>query len=62
MNPMAQAIQDARFNLVTQDTITAQSLVGGSWYIVIPFAITILVLIGGILYFKKQSRTFAENI
>jgi ABC-2 type transport system permease protein len=57
MNPMAQAI-----HLVTQDTITAQSLVGGSWYIVIPFAITILVLIGGILYFKKQSRTFAENI
>lgn len=62
MNPMAQAIQDARFNLVTQETVTASGLLGSSWTIMIPFVLTVLVLVGGILYFKKQSRTFAENI
>lgn len=62
LNPMAQAVQDARHNLITTQTLTAGGLIGDSFFIIIPYAITVLVFIGGALYFKKQSKTFAENI
>lgn len=62
LNPMAQAIQDARYNFITDQTITASKLIGDSWWILVPYVITIAVLIGGIIYFKKESKTFAENI
>lgn len=62
LNPMAHAIQDARFNLVTHETLNAHALMGNSLMIIVPVLITALVLVGGVLYFKSQSRTFAENI
>ncbi len=60
MNPMAQAIQDARFNVVNQETITAWNLMG-VWAI-IPVIIVILSCVFGGLYFKKHSKTFAEDL
>ena len=62
MNPVAQAIQDARHSLITEDTITMSSLFLNEWYILIPLFITVFVVIVGSLYFKKRSRLFAENI
>lgn len=64
MNPMAQAIQDARFVAVTKDelVLTASRVFEGGYLMFIPFVIVILVLIGGLLYFKKESKYFAENI
>jgi ABC-2 type transport system permease protein len=62
LNPMAMAIQDARFNVVTQDTITASSLLSGSLYILVPLAITTVVFTGGVLYFRSQANSFAENL
>lgn len=62
LNPLAQSIQDARFNLVTNQAITAQSLNGDSIWYLVPVFITIVVFIGGLLYFKKHSKTFAEDI
>lgn len=62
MNPMAQAIQDARYSLVTQETLTIRSVFDGGWYMLVPFAIVIASLVIGILYFKKESKHFAENI
>lgn len=62
LNPMAQTIQDARYAVVTHDTITAHRIFEGGWYQVIPFIIVALVLIGGLTYFRKESKYFAENI
>jgi ABC-2 type transport system permease protein len=62
MNPVAQAIQDARYSLITHDTITMSSLFNNGWFVVIPLTITATVVIIGALYFKKNSRYFAENI
>ncbi len=64
LNPMAQAIQDARYALVTHDklVITASRIYGGGWYAYIPFVIVGLVLVGGTMYFKSQANSFAENI
>lgn len=62
MSPMTQAIQDIRYSAITHDTITIHRLFEGGWYGFIPFGIVILVLIGGIAYFKSQAKSFAENI
>lgn len=62
LNPMAQSIQDARYAVVTHDTITAHRIFEGGWYQLIPFLIVILVFVGGLAYFRKESKYFAENI
>lgn len=61
LNPMAQAIQDARYSTVTQDTITVWNLFDG-WRAFIPIVFVVVVLILGVWYFKKESTSFAENI
>ncbi|MGC1176990.1 MAG: ABC transporter permease [Candidatus Saccharimonadales bacterium] len=62
LNPMAQAIQDARYALVTHQTITPQQVFKGGWYMLIPFIIVIIALVGGLTYFRRESKYFAENI
>jgi len=62
MNPVAQAIQDARYVLVTHETVTVSSLFGSVLYTAIPLAIVVVVFIGGTMYFKKHSKRFAETI
>ena len=62
LNPMSQAIQDARYAVVTHSTTTAHRIFEGGWYQVIPFIIVVLVLLGGLAYFKRESKYFAENI
>jgi ABC-2 type transport system permease protein len=62
INPMAQAIQDARYSAVTHETITAHSMFQGGWYQFIPFLIVALTVVVGLSYFRKESKYFAENI
>lgn len=62
MNPMAQAIQDLRYSLVTHDAITIHRVFNGGWYSFIPIGIVGILLVGGLLYFKSQANSFAENI
>lgn len=62
LNPMAQAIQDARNVLVTKETITIAEVYGNSGARLIPLVASALVLIIGVLYFKRESKYFAENL
>jgi ABC-2 type transport system permease protein len=62
LNPMAQTIQDARYVAITRETTTAYTLFEGGWYKLIPFVIVIVALIGGLAYFRRESKYFAENI
>jgi ABC-2 type transport system permease protein len=62
MNPVAQAIQGARYSLITHETITVNSLFHNPFYMVIPLVIVLVVFVSGTLYFKKHSSRFAENI
>jgi ABC-2 type transport system permease protein len=62
LNPMAFAIQGARYDVVTHDTLTTYAVWQGSWEVLIPVIITVLIFVGGVLYFKSQAREFAENI
>jgi ABC-2 type transport system permease protein len=62
MNPVAQAIQDARYSLITHETITVSSLFKNGWYILIPLSIVVAIFIIGTIYFKRNSKYFAEKI
>lgn len=62
LNPVAQAIQDARYFLITHQSVTTAQLFSNPLYILTPFVIVIAVLAIGSFYFKKHSKYFAEQI
>lgn len=62
MNPVAQAIQDARYALITKQTVTPTTLFTNDLYPLIPLALVAAIFVIGVLYFKKHSKYFAENI
>jgi ABC-2 type transport system permease protein len=62
MNPMSQAIQDARYTVVWHGTQTTADTFNGSLYALLPYLIVIVTFIFGVVYFRKRSRYFAEEI
>lgn len=62
LNPIAQIIQDARYNLITHQSTTIYDLINNPLYLAIPFVIVGVSIIFAISYFKKNSGYFAENI
>lgn len=64
LNPMAQAIQDARYAAITHDekVLTIWRVFDNGWYELIPLFIVLVFFISGLLYFKSQADSFAENI
>lgn len=61
INPVAQIIQDVRYILATDSSVTIWSTVG--WLReLLPFLIIAISVIVGGLVFKRRSRTFAEDI
>lgn len=61
INPMAQIIQDARYVVVTNSTVTAWTT-QRLRYALLPLVIIALFAVISTIYFKKQSKYFAENI
>jgi ABC-2 type transport system permease protein len=62
LNPLAQVMQDMRYAFISDKTITAYKVFNGGWYFLIPFIIVIVTAIIGMTYFRKQSKSFAENV
>lgn len=62
ISPVATAMQDARYALVTHDTLTVGQVFGDTIYRLIPYGITLTVLLLGFLYFKREAKDFAENL
>ena len=62
LNPMAQSIQGARNSFVTPESVTIAEPWGSNWAVLLPLGIVVLTLIIGVLYFSRQSKTFAENL
>ncbi len=62
LNPVAQAIQDARYSVVTHQTITVSKVFKGRLVEIVPYLFIPLVLVAGIAYFRRESKDFAENI
>lgn len=62
LNPMAQAMQDARYAVVTHNTETIRHIFDGGLFSYIPFAIVVITVVIGALYFRRESKYFAENL
>ena len=61
-NPVAQVIHDARYALVTSETITITTLFGTPLGYLIPGGIIATVSCFAVSFFKKRSVRFAEDI
>lgn len=62
LNPIAQAIQDIRYNLITTETITTWGYINSDWVKLLPIILTLVVLALAALYFRKKSKFFAEEV
>lgn len=62
INPVATAMQDGRHALVTPKSPTISMVFGNEWSRLIPYGITLFLLILGLWYFKRQAKTFAEDL
>lgn len=62
LNPVAQIIQDARYNTITHKTETTWSMINSDWIPLIPYAIVIIMIILASWYFRKSQAYFAENV
>jgi ABC-2 type transport system permease protein len=61
LNPIAQAIQDVRHNLIAPETVPTTWTMISQWYIaIIPVVLTLALLVFGIIYFNRNSKKFAE--
>jgi len=61
LNPIAQLIQDARYVMITDQTETISQLYSTPWVRVIPVGITLILVVTSVVYFRRQSRFFAEE-
>ena len=62
LNPIAQAIQDVRYSLITTDTVTTWNFISSHWLQILPILLVIVLFVWGVLYFRKKSKFFAEEI
>ncbi|MBQ6461076.1 ABC transporter permease [Candidatus Saccharibacteria bacterium] len=62
LNPIAQAIQDIRYCLITHETITIWSFLNNPLVKLLPIIFVVLILTFGALTFRKRSKFFAEEV
>lgn len=61
LNPIVQMVQDARYVLATDSTLIIWNSMP-LWFAIVPLGIIVFTSVTGYLYFRKQSRYFAEDI
>jgi len=62
LNPVAQIIQDARGFAITDQALTIANIFGNFYFRLIPLGVVVIFTVVSILYFKKKSPGFAEEI
>lgn len=62
LNPIAQVIQDVRFCLITNETLTGWGIIENSFLKMVPLVLVVVIFSIGVLVFKKKSKYFAEEI
>lgn len=62
INPMAQTIQDARYAVVTHQSLTMHNVFNSNFARLAPIAICFAFLALGLWYFRREAKNFAENI
>jgi len=62
LNPIAQITQDARYNLISDKVLTVGNYIESFWVQLIPYVIILVLIISAGIYFRNNSRYFAENL
>lgn len=63
MNPIVQIVQDARNAIIpSSGNLTIWNTVSNHFAQLVPFVMIVIIALVGFLYFKKQSKFFAEDI
>lgn len=62
LNPISQAIQDIRYNLITTEAVTTWTFIDNPIVKILPIVFCIFILIAAGLFFKRKSKFFAEEI
>lgn len=62
INPISQVIQDIRYFLITDQTVTIWNFVSNPVAKLLPVLIVVAVLILGAIVFKRKSKFFAEEV
>lgn len=62
LNPLAQIIQDMRFLLVSEDSVTISNIFSSGFMRIIPISVSLVLCAVCIRYFKSRSLSFAEDI
>ena len=62
LNPIAMIIQDARYNVIDSSIPSTWTMYDNHLWLLIPYGIIVTVVFFGVWYFKKESKSFAENI
>lgn len=62
LSPIAQIIQDARYNAISHGVTTTWSYMEGQLVAFTPLVIVAVVVIFATYYFKKNQKYFAENV
>ena len=63
LNPFAQVIQDSRYVLITHSTETISTIYGGDrWIWAIPIGLTCVLAVITSTYFRRRSKSFAEEV
>lgn len=60
LNPMAQIIQDARYCLVTDQSVTISQAFASPWVRIVPVGIVLVLFVTSIVSFHRRSPHFAE--
>ncbi len=61
LNPIAQVIQDVRYNFITNTTVTTWGMLDGLLACV-PILIVLISLLLAALFFRRRSKRFAEEV
>lgn len=63
LNPIVQIVQDARYFMIqSSQSVTMWNAIDNPLVMVLPFIIITVICTTGFLYFRHQSRFFAEDI
>lgn len=62
LNPLAQIIQDARYAIVTHQSVTIWTLWQSKLLWLVPVGICLFALVLGAWYFRSRSKYFAEEV
>lgn len=62
LNPVAQAIQDIRYYAITPEAQTLETLGHHGLIAAVPIVIAFATFVGAIIYFKRRSPHFAEQV